>query len=169
MVFIKDNNLVMTNNGDHCLEEVEFPAASLTTYAGSCGNSGQSYDEAKLDLRLDQPAGLAFDGIELLFFGLQGKKRVICININTGQGNLLCNSASYVQYMFLDQYNLDVLATFEGGLGKIVRTDSTATLQPQYGGGSDVGTLSSLDLNEPKDLIQLDKDTWMIADSTLDR
>lgn len=169
MVFLNDTWLVVTNHYGHCLEEIHFPNVELDVYAGQCGHSGIQYRAARLDMRIDHPFGLAFDGKNTIYFSLSNEWYILAITLSTGIGTEFCETVEQPRYMLYDKFSGNIMVSLRRGLGQLNPENSPKTLVEMVGGGGSIGTLDNLWLDTADGLTQLDNETWIIADMTIHR
>lgn len=164
MVFVNDTSLMMAAFYGHCLQEMQFPSLSVTTYAGLCGDSKQNYNDSRLLMRFDNPYGITFDTNRLIYFTLKNDNVVLVIDTVTELGYQLCSTAVSPRYLLYEPATGNIWITMDGGLAVIEPGNIPEAIQLQYGGGSGIGTVDSLRLDTPIDLEQLQVGVWILVD-----
>mgnify|MGYP001793955751 CR=1 FL=1 len=159
----------MTDYSRDCLEQMTFPDLNISIYSGLCEHSGQLYNVTRLDMRIDGPVGLAFDERDTIFFGLHEHRKVLQVDLTHNTGSLVCTCSSAPRYMSYDANTGNVLVTTFGGVAVIDSGSRSRNLEVRYGGGNDIGSLKFLRVGMADDIIQLDSNTWLFTDESLNR
>lgn len=169
MVFINESSLLMTRFHDHCLETIHFPSLEVLTYAGLCRVYGAIYDVKRLEMRMKRPLGLAYNERDTIYVGVYTQHYMLAINTANDMGTSLCYSDHKPRYLAFDTFHADIYVSMHGRVGKLDVNDSTRCVDTIFGEGNSIGQLTNTEIDTADDLMQLDKEMWIVADSTADR
>lgn len=172
MTFIDQSRLVMSSFKDFYLLEVTFTGLEVTgtaEYAGSKGNCGYDYTKHRLDMRLEGPTSVNFDGNRTLFTAVmslvEGEATIVRIDTTTGQGEPVCNVDGYVMRLMSDNFSNSIYMTSITKFQVIEITEGISTVRSLIDyDGNGTGALSATGLNATNGLMQLREKLWLICD-----
>lgn len=121
MTALPDNQLLITNLEDHCVEQLNLGTMDIIPYAANCnGTQGYSHIGHRLrDVVLDFPIGILYDGQHDVFVSLHNARKLLRIDTSDG----MCNVVMTTHYSLrLLGYRLStdrIYVTLNNGFGYV--------------------------------------------------
>ena len=166
MVFIDDESLLITSAMGYCLEKFYMPMLAVSVYAGKCETQGALYNVPRQDMRITRASGIAFNGNDTIYFSLQNEPTIIQINTETSVGRLLYQTNAILRYFSYSAADKSVYFTSSDGFGRVRDFESTPVIEWIIDAQGFLGSnLTSTDIPTSGDLVQLNDNQWLIADS----
>ena len=166
MVFIDDESLLITSTMGYCLERFYMPMLAVSVYAGQCGTNGALYNVRRQDMLMTSASGIAFNGNDTIYFSLQNEPTIIQINTETSVGRLLYQTNAILRYFSYSAADKSVYFTSSDGFGRVRDFESTPVIEWIIDAQGFLGSnLTSTDIPTSGDLVQLNDNQWLIADS----
>ena len=143
-----------------------MPMLAVSVYAGKCETQGALYNVPRQDMRITRASGIAFNGNDTIYFSLQNEPTIIQINTETSVGRLLYQTNAILRYFSYSAADKSVYFTSSDGFGRVRDFESTPVIEWIIDAQGFLGSnLTSTDIPTSGDLVQLNDNQWLIADS----
>ena len=167
MSALSPNQILITNEGNQCVEEYNLDTGEMSPFAAACnGAAGNSHTGNRInDVSMHDPVGVLYDGGQKVYVSIHVKRKILSIDTTTDQSSVLLTTSSSPRLLG-HGLNSDIVyitlnngfaAIKDGSLEYIIGTSGQST-------GKTVGDISTTRMWYPLGFVEVDNGTWIVAD-----
>ena len=167
MSALSPNQILITNEGDQCVEEYNINTGKMTPFASTCdGLAGSSHTGHRIsDVSMDKPMGVLHDGGQKVYVSVHHTNTILSIDTTTDQSSILLTTSKRPRLLGYG-LNLDIVhltlangfgAIKDGPLEYIIGTSGQSM-------GKTMGDISATLMWNPLAFVEVNNGIWVVAD-----
>ena len=167
MSTLSPNQILITNEGNQCVEEYNLDTGETTPFAAACnGAAGSSHTGHRInDVSMNVPVGVLCDGGQKVYVSIYHARVVLSIDTTTDQSSILITTSVPPRLLGYGVRSDIIHLTFDNGFGAI-KDGSVEYIIGTSGQimGKTIGYMRTTEMLYPQAFVEVDNGTWIVAD-----
>ena len=172
MSALSPNQILISNEGNQCVEEYNLDTGEMIPFAAACdGTAGSSHTGHRInDISMNEPMGVLYDGGQKVYVSIYVTSTILAIDTTTDQSSILLTTSIRPRLL---GYGLDldiIHITLNNGFGAI-KDGSLEYIIGTSGqsAGKTSGDISTTLMLYPLAFVEVENGTWVVADRSNNR